>query len=156
MPMKRSTIEIIAGVFVFAGMAALLLLAINLGGLELKRDGTYTLRARFTNASGVNVGSPVKIAGVTIGQVTAVRLDRKQMVAMVSLQVPADVSLDDDTIAAIRTNGLIGDRFIALFPGGSGMTLEPDDLIIDTESAIDIESLISRFAFGDAQKDQSQ
>ena len=65
--------------------------------------------------------------------------------------VRTNIQLDDDTIAAVKTSGLIGDRFIELFPGGSGIQLEPGDLIFDTQSAIDLESLISKFGFGDLE-----
>jgi phospholipid/cholesterol/gamma-HCH transport system substrate-binding protein len=68
--------------------------------------------------------------------------------AMVTFELPNHIQLDDDTIASVKTAGLIGDRYIDLSPGGSGFPLEPGDLIVDTESALDIESLISRFALG--------
>ena len=69
--------------------------------------------------------------------------------AHVTLEIPEHLKLDDDTIAAVKTSGLIGDRFIELLPGGSGMQLEPGDFILDTQSAIDLESLIGKFGFGD-------
>lgn len=149
--MNRARIEIFAGLFVLAGLVVVTYLAVSLGGLRLKQPATYELEARFRSVSGLNVGNAVRIAGVTIGEVTAIRLDREQMVAMVTFRIPADVLLDDDTIAAIRTNGLIGDKVVSLRPGGSGIPLEAGDLIVDTESAIDIEGLISKFAFGEVE-----
>lgn len=151
--MNRARIEILAGVFVLCGLIVLTYFAVSLGGVTLKKPETYELDARFTNIAGVNVGSQVRIAGVPIGEVTAIDLDRKQMVAIVTIRVPTDIELFDDTIAAVRTNGLIGDKVIALLPGGSGITLEPGDLIVDTESSIDIEGLIKKFAFGDVNKE---
>ncbi|MDV7397658.1 outer membrane lipid asymmetry maintenance protein MlaD, partial [Arthrospira platensis SPKY1] len=114
---------------------------------------TYQLEARFSSVAGLNVGSRVDIAGVRVGTVRGIRLDPQQFVAIVILELPRSIELDDDTIASIRTAGLIGDRFVSLSPGGSGIPLEPGDMILDTESAMDIESLISRFAFGSIDDD---
>lgn len=150
-PMNRARIEILAGLFVLLGLVVVTYLAISLGGLKLSKPETYELRARFSNVSGLNVGSAVRIAGVPVGEVTAIELDRVQMVAIITMRLPADIELDDDTIAAVRTNGLIGDKSVLLRPGGSGVPLAPGDLIVDTESSVDIEGLISRFAFGDVE-----
>jgi phospholipid/cholesterol/gamma-HCH transport system substrate-binding protein len=149
--MNRARIEILAGVFVLAGIVILTYFAVSLGGVSLKKPASYELEARFTNIAGVNVGSQVRIAGVPVGEVTAIRLDREQMVAILTMKLPAEIELFDDTIAAVRTNGLIGDKVVTLLPGGSGIPLEPGDLIVDTESAIDIEGLIKKFAFGDVE-----
>ncbi len=144
----KHKMEFGVGLFVLAGLAAIFYLAIAIGGARLWGGDTYRLDARFSNVAGLNVGSRVDIAGVRVGTVRAITLDQKHFVAIVTLEIPSSIELDDDTIASVRTAGLIGDRFISLSPGGSGIRLEPGDLIIDTESAVDIESLISRFAFG--------
>ena len=88
------------------------------------------------------------IAGVKVGMVGDITLDTENLVAMVQLKLHTDLSIYDDAIASIKTNGLIGDKYIALDPGGGGFELEEGEPIVDTESALDIESLISRFAFG--------
>jgi phospholipid/cholesterol/gamma-HCH transport system substrate-binding protein len=147
--MNRARIEFLAGLFVLIGLGALVYLAVSLGGLKLKANASYEIEARFSDIGGLTPGSPVKIAGVPIGEVADIRLDYESMVAIVTMRLPADLSLYDDTIAAVRTNGLIGDKVIVLRPGGSGIPLEPGDLIVDTESAVDIEGLISKFAFGE-------
>ena len=89
----------------------------------------------------------MEIAGVPVGRVQSIELDAR-FSAIISLEIDRSIELDDDTIASIKTAGLIGDRFIKLSPGGSGILLEPGDLILDTESALDIEDLISRFSMG--------
>jgi len=145
--MNNRTIEFFVGCFVLLGLAAVLYLAIQVGSARFFGSDSYTLEARFSSASGVNPGSRVEIAGVRVGTVKDVILNDR-FFAIVTLELPNKLQLDDDTIASVKTAGLIGDRFIDLSPGGSGMTLEAGDLIVDTESALDIESLISRFAFG--------
>lgn len=146
--MNSPKIQFIVGLFVIAGLIAVVYLSVQIGGTRLIRGETYSLSARFTNVNGLHTGSNVTVAGVRIGRVTQITLDTDDMVAIVEFRVPADVKLDDDTIAAIRSSGIIGEKFISLQPGGSGMYLQPGDMIIDTSSTIDLEDLIARFAFG--------
>lgn len=145
--MNNRTIEFLVGCFVLVGLIAVLYLAIQVGGARFFGSDSYTLDARFSSASGVNPGSRIEIAGVPVGTVKDVVLN-DNFFAIVTLELPGSLQLDDDTIASVKTAGLIGDRFIDLSPGGSGFALEPGDTIVDTESALDIESLISRFALG--------
>lgn len=145
--MNNRTIELLVGCFVLAGLAAVFYLALQVGSAQFFDRDNYELEARFGSASGVNPGSRIEIAGVRIGTVKDISLN-DNFYAIATLELPNDIQLDDDTIASVKTSGLIGDRFIELDPGGSGFPLEPGDMIVDTESALDIESLISRFALG--------
>lgn len=151
--MNNRTIEFLVGCFVVAGLAAVLYLAVQVGGARFLGNDSYQLRARFSNASGINPGGRVEIAGVSIGSISDVVID-ENFFAIVSIHVPNSIQLDDDTIASIKTAGLIGDRYISLSPGGSGFPLEAGDLIVDTESALDIEDLISRFALGGIDEEE--
>ena len=145
--MMNRKIEFFAGLFVLAGLVAVLYLALQVGSARFFRNDSYQLQARFSSAAGVNSGSRIEIAGVRVGTVRSVVLN-DDFYAIVTLELPKRIELDDDTIASVKTAGLIGDRYINLSPGGSGFPLEPGDTIVDTESALDIESLISRFAMG--------
>ncbi|MGJ8639988.1 MAG: outer membrane lipid asymmetry maintenance protein MlaD [Opitutaceae bacterium] len=145
--MNNRKIEFMVGSFVLVGIAAVLYLAIQVGSARFFGSDSYELEARFSSASGVNAGSRIEIAGVRVGVVKSVILN-DNFFAIVTLELPNSLQLDDDTIASVKTAGLIGDRYINLLPGGSGFPLEPGDMIVDTESALDIESLISRFALG--------
>ena len=140
-------IEIIVGLFVLTGLIGIFFLAFRIGKSEFIGQKTYELTAVFNNLSGVSENARVEIAGVRVGSVEKIELN-EDFQAMVTLKLPEHLKLDDDTIAAVKTSGLIGDRFIELLPGGSGIQLEPGDLIFDTQSAIDLESLISKFGFG--------
>lgn len=150
--MNSRTVELSVGIFVLIGLAAVAYLTLRIGGGRVANGDTYSLDARFTNASGLKTGSSVRVAGVTIGNVTAVRLNYDDMVAIVSFRLPKDLKLDDDTVAAIKSAGLIGEKFISLKPGGSGLPLKPGSMIVDTESSIDLEDIIARFAFGTVDK----
>ena len=151
--MNSKKVELTVGTFVLVGLVAILYLALQVGSNRWAGD-TYRLHARFLNAGGLNEGSSVQIAGVKVGTVGSITLNTEQMVAMVEIKVPADLVLDDDTIASIKSTGLIGDKFLALNPGGSGIPLSPGEVIVDTESAVDLEDLISRFAFGSIDDEQ--
>jgi phospholipid/cholesterol/gamma-HCH transport system substrate-binding protein len=152
--MNTRNIEISVGLFVFIGLAAVAFLAVRIGGgrLSLSAPTTQLTQARFTNASGLKSGSTVRVAGVPIGTVTEVTLKHDEMVALVTLKIDSTLKLDDDTSAAVRSSGLIGEKFISLKPGSSGTALKPGAIIVDTESAVDLEDIISRFAFGSVDK----
>ena len=140
-------IEIIVGLFVLSGLIGIFFLAFRIGKSEFIGQKTYELTAIFNNLSGVSENARVEIAGVRVGSVETIELN-EDFQAMVTLKLPEHLKLDDDTIAAVKTSGLIGDRFIELLPGGSGIQLEPGDWIFDTQSAIDLESIIGKFGFG--------
>lgn len=143
-------VEIIVGLFVLSGLIGVFFLAFRIGKSEFIGQKTYELTAIFNNLSGVSENARVEIAGVRVGSIDTIELN-ENFQAVVSLKLPEHLRLDDDTIAAVKTSGLIGDRFIELLPGGSGIPLEPGDLIFDTQSAIDLESLISKFGFGNLE-----
>jgi phospholipid/cholesterol/gamma-HCH transport system substrate-binding protein len=145
--MNNRTIEFLVGSFVLVGLAAVLYLAIQVGSSRYFGGDSYELKARFTSVSGVNAGSRVEIAGVPVGTVKSVVLD-ENFYAIITLELPKSLELDEETLASVKTAGLIGDRYIELSPGGFGELLVDGDTIVDTESALDIESLISRFALG--------
>lgn len=147
--MTSKKIETLVGIFVLTGLLGLSYLSFNLGGLQLWSKHTYSLQARFLSIGNLNEGAAVKIAGVDVGMVTSIELDKDEFVALVTMDLEPTLALDDDTIASIKSSGLIGDKFIELIPGGSGIPLEAGDVVVDTESAVDIEGLISRFAFGE-------
>ncbi|CAM2942113.1 outer membrane lipid asymmetry maintenance protein MlaD [Rariglobus hedericola] len=146
--MKQSRLELIVGVFVLAGLLAVAYLALRIGAGAMLGGDTYTLKARFTNAGGLNPGSNVLIAGVPVGRVDSIKLNPEDYSAVVELSVRKDVKLPTDSIASIKTSGLIGDKFLALSPGSDDEMLPSGAMISDTESTVDLESLISRFAFG--------
>lgn len=147
--MKKYKLETSVGIFVLIGLLCIGYLTIKLGGLEILGGETYPLKARFSSVGGLRSGGMVQMAGVQIGSVSGIHLDPETYMAMVEMQIRSDIRLTEDTIASIRTSGLIGDKYISLSPGGLDEYLEAGDIITETESALDIESLISKYAFGD-------
>lgn len=145
--MSSPRLEIGVGVFVLAGLVGVAGLAVKSGAGRLLPAASYPLKARFANVGGLARGSPVLLAGVTIGQVKAVTLDAN-FGAIVELEVRQGLRLPADTMASIRTLGLIGDKYLALLPGADDRALAENETITETESAVDIESLLGRFAFG--------
>ncbi|MEJ2642057.1 MAG: outer membrane lipid asymmetry maintenance protein MlaD [Desulfosarcinaceae bacterium] len=150
--MKKSDFEMAVGVFVLVGILCVGYLTIKLGQMEILGDNHYELKAKFDSVTGLKNGSQVEIAGVKVGQVESITLDPESMMAIAHLKIRKDIELSDDVIAAVKTAGLIGDKYISLIPGGSPDILEPGDTIIETESALDIEELVSKYVFGDVEK----
>ena len=146
--MKRSSVEILVGVFVLIGILCLGYLTIQLGNMDFIGDNHYILNAHFQSVSGLTKGANVEMAGVHIGQVDSISLDQERQGAAVTLKIQKGVTLSDDVIASIKTSGLIGDKYIMLSPGGADLILGPGDTITETESAIDLEDLISKYVFG--------
>ena len=146
--MKRSTLETSVGLFVVLGILCVGYLTIKLGQLEWFEDGSYRIQARFQSVSGLKKGASLEMAGVQIGKVDSIHLDLKEQLAVVTLKVQKEVVLTDDVIASIRTSGLIGDRYISLSPGGSDTIIKPGGVITETESAVDLEELVSKYVFG--------
>ncbi|MBV8969396.1 MAG: outer membrane lipid asymmetry maintenance protein MlaD [Verrucomicrobia bacterium] len=152
--MKQSSVELSAGVFVLLGLLAIVWFSIQAGARIPIGASTYMIKARFSNVGGLKTGSQVFLAGVPIGRVEGIDLN-SQFNAIVHMQVNKDVQLPSDTIASIRTSGVIGDKFVTLSPGSDTQNLTPGSTITDTESAVDLESLISRFAFGSVSSSPS-
>lgn len=146
--MKRTSLELAVGVFVFISMLAVGYLTIKLGRMELLQGNYYLVTARFQNVAGLKAGSSVEIAGVPVGRVSAITVNQKTFAAMVEMKIDKGVALTDDTIASVKTQGLIGDKFIKLSPGGSSADLKSGDTMVETESAVDLEELISRYIMG--------
>jgi phospholipid/cholesterol/gamma-HCH transport system substrate-binding protein len=144
----KNGMEFSVGLFMIAGFVAFGYLALQLGEVSLfSSSKTYTITAQFDNIAGVKKGSSVQVAGVVVGQVTTIWLD-EDAVANVALQVNNEVELSIDTMASVKSQGLIGDKFVALSLGGDEELFKDGGIITDTESSIDIEALISKFAFG--------
>lgn len=147
--MEKTKLEMVVGVFVLVGLVCLGYLSVKLGKLELIGGDVYEVEAQFNSASGLKPGSAIEIAGVEVGRVRGITLNQDR--AMVKLAVNNTIKLYTDTIASIKTRGIIGEKFLALSPGGGGDPLKPGDTIRDTESGLDLEELVSQFVHGNVK-----
>ena len=145
--MKKMNLEMIVGLFLLAGFISFAWISVKMGDIKMFAEETYPVTARFTSISGLKEGAIIELAGVKVGKVSAIELDGGDYEAVVHLDISKQVRLTDDSIASIRTAGIIGDRFIKLTPGGSEIYLEPGDEIEETESSISIEELVSMYIF---------
>jgi phospholipid/cholesterol/gamma-HCH transport system substrate-binding protein len=134
------------GVFVFIGILAIGWLAIIVGQVGGLGQSGYTLTADFDDAGGVRKGGDIMMAGVIIGRVDSVHLQDNDHAAMV-LRINDGIQITEDAFASIRTKGIIGDRYIRISQGSEDEFLEPGDEVEETESAINIEDLISKYIF---------
>lgn len=145
--MKRFSVETVVGMFLVAGFLAFGYLAVKLGGVQVFGGDAYPLQARFGSVSGLQTGAVVEIAGVRVGRVTGIRLNGDDYDAVVDLAIDRGVKLQIDSIASIRTAGIIGNRYVSIAPGGDEEYLEPGGEIEETESAINLEELVSKYIF---------
>ncbi len=145
--MKRFNTEIIVGLFMVIGFVAFAWMAFRLGDIGLFGQERYPLAARFSSVGGLKPGASVEIAGVPIGTVGDITLDQEYYEAIVHMRIDGDVHLQKDSIASIRTTGIIGQKFVSISPGGAPDFLHAGDMIVETESAISLEELISKYIF---------
>jgi phospholipid/cholesterol/gamma-HCH transport system substrate-binding protein len=139
-------LELLVGGFVASGLAIVGYLAISLGDLELLPEDRISVVARFSSVGDLREGAPIKIAGVAVGKVGEIQL--VSFVAHVELRIDREVALPADSIASIRTAGLLGESYVSLSPGGSERTLSDGDAVEQTEPAIDLTELLQKYAFG--------
>jgi phospholipid/cholesterol/gamma-HCH transport system substrate-binding protein len=144
--MRKSGVETAVGLFLVVGILCLGYLSIRLGKLELVGGDDVPVTAEFSTVSGLKQGANVEIAGVEIGKVDSI--DIRDYKAVVRMRVRRGLRLQEDTIASVRTRGLIGDKFINLSPGASDRLIAPGGKIRETESAVDLEGLIGQFVHG--------
>ncbi len=146
--MKKYPKETAVGIFVFLGLMAIVYMSVKLGDVQMFSDDHYHVQASFNDITGLRVKAPVEMMGVPIGYVDNIRLDLENQKAVLTLSIEKKIVLLDDAIASVKTSGLIGDKYVKITPGGVGDPIEPGGIIIETESAIDIEDLISNYVFG--------
>lgn len=145
--MKKFDLELAVGFFLLIGIFCLGYLSIKLGRLDVFGETRYIVHARFEKVGGLKPGTVVEIAGVDVGKVKSVELD-KDYQAELSLLIEKDVKIQEDATASIKTKGLIGEKYVQITPGGSDKILPNGGKIRETESAIDIEELLSKYVFG--------
>jgi phospholipid/cholesterol/gamma-HCH transport system substrate-binding protein len=152
----RTTIDLWVGIFVALGVAALLGLAMKVGNLTSSQIGsTYSVQADFENVGSLKPHAPVKSAGVVVGRVDSITFDGKRFVAAVKIDIDKRYPFPKDTFANIYTAGLLGEQYIGLEAGGEIETLGNGDKIIQTQDAIVLEKMISRFLFSKAAEETS-
>ena len=150
--MKRYAMETVVGIFVVVGILCVGYMTIKLGKVQIFGSNEYPLFARFTSVAGLRVGSPVEIFGINVGRVDKLYLDQNRAMAVVGMEIKNGMKIYDDGSAAIKTSGLIGDKYVKIDPGGAGDLLKPGGWITETSAPLDVEDLIGKFAFGNLTK----
>lgn len=148
------TVQVWVGLFVALGLASLFMLAMKVSNISALTDQNgYVLKANFDNIGGLKVRSPVTMAGVVIGRVSAIGFDRNTYEAVVSMNInPTYNNIPEDTSASIFTAGLLGEQYIGLEPGGSEDFMKPGDEFKLTQSAVVLEKLIGQFMVSKASE----
>ncbi len=147
--MKKLSVEISVGLFMIAGFLCFVYMSVQLGEFSIfSNDKSYSLSAEFDSISGLKSGAELEIAGVNVGMISSISLGENDR-ALVTMKIDKEVKVTEDAIASIRTQGIIGDKYIRIIQGGADDFLQDGDEISETESAIDIEELVSKYIFGD-------
>ncbi len=144
---KKFNVEIAVGIFLVVGFLCFAYISIKLGDVNLFGERSYEIKARFASISGLKKGATVEIAGVNVGKVSDINLDQEDYAAVVQISINNEVKIHEDSIASIRTSGIIGDRYIKISPGGADEFIKPGGEILETESAINLEELVSKYIF---------
>lgn len=151
--MKKYTMETIVGMFVVFGLLCIAYMTVKLGHVSFLSDNSYSLVAKFTTVTGLRVGNPVYILGIEVGRVESITMDQENQKAVVAMKINKGVKIYDDAIASIKTEGLIGDKYLSIDPGGGGSLLGNRGTIVETNAPVDIGDLIGKYAFGDVKGD---
>jgi phospholipid/cholesterol/gamma-HCH transport system substrate-binding protein len=154
--MKKYSKETIVGIFVVIGLASIGYMTVKLGNVGFLGDNTYSLYANFSTVTGLREGNPVNMLGLEIGKVEKFSMDQENQQVLVHFKINKGIEIYDDAIASVKTEGLIGDKYVAVDPGGGGDLLANGDTITDTNSPTDIMDLISKYAFGDVGGDEEK
>ena len=144
--MRKLDIELAVGLFLIVGIICLGYLSIKLGKMEIFGGEGYNVQAIFSDSGGLRTGSAVEIAGVEVGRVKSVSLEDYQ--AKIMIHLSQNVKIQEDSIASIKTKGLIGEKYVEISPGGADEMIQPGGKIRDTQPPVDFEELIARFVFG--------
>lgn len=150
--MKKYAVESTVGIFLVFGLLFVGYMTLKLGHVSLLGDNSYSLFARFTTVNGLRVGSPVNMLGIKVGRVGRLIMDQKDQKAVVEIRIQKDIKVYDDAIVSIKSEGLIGDMFLSIGPGGSGKLLGPGGTITETQPAVDLVDLVGKYAFGEVKK----
>jgi phospholipid/cholesterol/gamma-HCH transport system substrate-binding protein len=155
--MNRTVLDFWVGLFVIAGVGALLFLAFKVSSRNaVTVADSYALVANFENVGGLKVRAPVKSAGVVVGRVAQIDFDNQLYEAIVTFRIDKRYTFPKDTSAAIMTSGLLGEQYIALQAGGDSVKLKNNDRVKITQSAVVLENLIGQFLYGKAQEGVKQ
>jgi phospholipid/cholesterol/gamma-HCH transport system substrate-binding protein len=147
--MKKYSKETVVGIFVVIGLFCIAYMTVKLGNVGFIGENTYSLIGKFTSVTGLRTGNPVNMLGLEIGRVENFTMDQENQQVVVEFKINKGIEIFDDAIASIKTEGLIGDKYVAIDPGGGGDLLADGDTITDTNSPTDIMDLVSKYAFGD-------
>jgi phospholipid/cholesterol/gamma-HCH transport system substrate-binding protein len=149
--MKNYKIETIVGIFVFLGLLCIGYMTVKLGKVSFLQEDSYPLTAKFISVTGLRAGNPVDILGIEVGRVEKITMDQENQKAVVEMKIHKGIKIYDDAIASIKTEGLMGDQYISIDPGGSGTLLGHRGTITETQAPVDILGLIGKYAFGDVK-----
>ena len=150
--MANNAIETVMGAVVLAVAGGFLYFAYN--NSNVKPIEGYVLSAGFSNISGIAPGSSVRIGGIKIGVVESLDLDPKTYQAVAKMRIRADVNVPKDSSAAVQSSGLLGEKYLAVEPGGDDVNLKDGGKLAFTQPSVSLEEMIGKFVFSGGGADK--
>ena len=145
--MNKRKIELYVGFFMIIGLVSVGYLILAIGEFQVFSQNRYAVHGFFSSATGLKTGARVEIAGVEVGTVSKISIEKERLVAKVAFTIENTIELSEDSIVSVKTSGIIGEKYLDILPGGSPIVLEEGDELTNTESSLDIESLVRKFIF---------
>lgn len=151
--MRRNLIETVMGAVVLA--VAVIFIVFAYSKAEIGTVDGYEIKAKFDRIDGVRPGTDVRMSGIKVGTVTASELDPRTYLAVVRMNIRDDIKVPEDTAISVSADGLLGDKFLAMSPGGSEDMLPDGGEITTTQGSVDLMSLIGQMIFSQTGKDDA-
>jgi phospholipid/cholesterol/gamma-HCH transport system substrate-binding protein len=150
--MSRNLFETLVGALVLGVAAWFLMFFMKHNTAVSITNDHYSLFAKFEQADGISVGTPVRVGGVKVGVVVAEEIDPKSYFAVVKFSIDKKIKLPTDSTAKISSEGLIGGKYLALVPGADDKMLDQGEEVKYTQSAVNLETLIGKMIFSKENK----
>lgn len=140
--MQKLTTEFKVGFFVITAVIVLGYMTFKIGELTFGREKGYRIYGVFESVAGLDIKSQVKMAGVMVGSIEGITLSGEK--AKVAMKINPDVKIRKGVVAAIKSESLLGEKYLDLIPGKEEGFLKGGDIIYKTISVADLDSLISQ------------
>lgn len=143
------TFELKVGIFMLIGVAVLFIIVFSIGDINLSKTG-YKIKVIFNFASGIGPTAPVRLAGVGVGQVQGIHIiydeKEKRTKAELTAWVNDGAKIEEDSVVTINTLGLLGEKYLEIFPGTMGKPLLKNDDTIIGKDPVAMEKVTENLA----------
>jgi len=131
--MKQVAFEAKVGMFILIGFLILILMIFSIGDVYLFKQGKH-IKVLFNFANGIAMNAPVRVAGIEVGEIDNIRIyydaDLRKTKVELTAWIKKDVRIEEDAKAVINTLGLLGEKYLEIFPGASKSFLNDGSVLV--------------------------